>query len=117
MRYFFIVTFFCGFISLSAQQFSDFELIERTISVAHPSDLRATHITVNQFFDTCIYDEKCGVFMKKSFNQFGFVKGFFLSVDRRLRCSSLTRSQVLPVRLTKEGFITDHAEDYANKDN
>lgn len=116
MKYLLLTFLICLYFETSAQDFSDLALIKRSISKVDIDDSRFTHIQVNQFFDTCIYDEKCGVFMKNGFHNFGLVKGFFLSIDRRLRCTSLTRSRTLPIRFTKEGFIKDHAEDYSVKE-
>ncbi|WP_421763340.1 hypothetical protein [Ekhidna sp.] len=116
MRYLLIIFLMTFCYGLSAQLLNDLALVERSISKRDIVDSRPSHIKVNQFFDTCIYDEKCGIFMKKGFAQFGFIKGFFLSIDRRLRCTSLTRSRALPIRFNKEGFIKDHAEDYSVKE-
>lgn len=109
-----VFTFFA--LSISAQDL-DYGLFEDAIKNSQKEDTRETHIEVHQFLDNCIYDQKCGVFLKESTKKTGLIKGFFLSIDRRLRCSSLTRSQALPVRFDSKGYIKDHAEDYSSKGN
>lgn len=98
-------------------QLSDIQLIENAIRKDKKIDSRKTHVNFNQFFDTCIYDQRCGVFMSRSFKKFNPIKGFFLSIDRRLRCSALVKSQALPITFNSDGFIVNHAEDYSFKDN
>ncbi|WP_425392847.1 hypothetical protein [Ekhidna sp.] len=105
----------CGLTSTA--QLTDLQLIEKAIHKPQKADKRKTHIEVNQFFDTCIYDQKCGVFMSRSFKQFDPIKGFFLSIDRRFRCSALVKSQALPITFNSDGFIVNHAEDYSFKNN
>lgn len=109
---FFVIILMCSHMIL-AQKFENLSLIEKAIELDRNEDRRASFIEVHQFLDVCIFDTKCGVFMNDSFKKFGLVKGVFISVDRRLRCNSLSRSQALPVRFNNQGFLIDHAEDYS----
>lgn len=98
---------------VQAQKYQNLSLLEGRLNEVKVVDQREAFIEVNQFLDNCIFDEKCGVFLHHSFKHHGVIKGIFLSVDRRLRCTSLTKSQALPVRFNSQGYIIDHAEDYS----
>ena len=102
----FLLTASYGF----SQKFENLSLIKA--SVQHVKEVEATHIEVPQFLDNCIYDQKCGVFLSSSFKKFGFLKGTFLSIDRRLRCNGLSKSQASPSRFNEQGLLKDYAEDY-----
>lgn len=69
-------------------------------------------IQIPQFLDTCIYGEKCGEFCAGSIKEFGIIKGAFLTIDRRLRCNQLAKSQLLPVRFSEYGLVKDHWKNY-----
>jgi len=97
--------------NLFSQEIPNLSLIENT-ALNTRSEKVDHHISVPQFLDNCIYEHKCGSFLSDAFKEFGFVKGAFLSIDRRLRCNGLTRSQTFPIRFNKNGLIKDHPKDY-----
>lgn len=113
MRLLLLGCFINAFLLIQAQEYQNLYLIESELKREAVVDGRESFIEVNQFLDNCIFDEKCGVFLHHSFKYHGVLKGIFLSVDRRLRCTSLTKSQALPVRFNSQGYIIDHAEDYS----
>lgn len=112
MRIFILIMLCFGLSRVQGQEFKNFDLIEKSV-INENHEKEQHHIEVTQFLDQCIYDQKCGVFLSNSFKRFGVIKGTFLSIDRRLRCNSLTKSQILPVRFDTKGLIKDHAEDYS----
>jgi len=69
----------------------------------------------NQIINDCIYEHSCSTFSKGAYASFGLIKGSFLTIDRLTRCNRASASQILPVRITKEGRIIDHWEDYARR--
>lgn len=69
----------------------------------------------SQLSSTCIYETSCSRFGKKLFDEYGPIKGVFLSVDRISRCNRLTYSQSNPYSLNNEGKITETIKDYSNK--
>ncbi|QSE95995.1 membrane protein insertion efficiency factor YidD [Fulvivirga lutea] len=72
------------------------------------------HISA-QLSSTCIYETSCSRFGKKLFDEYGPIKGVFLSVDRIGRCNRLTHSQALPTSMNDQGKIIESIEDYSNK--
>ena len=46
-----------------------------------------------QLYNKCLYDISCSNFSKKSIQEFGLVKGVFLSADRLMRCNSRSRRE------------------------
>lgn len=38
----------------------------------------------------CLYSPSCSIFFKESISEYGFIKAFFLSSDRVIRCSRLS---------------------------
>ena len=69
----------------------------------------------DQFSDNCIYENKCGDFAKESIHEFGLLKGFMMSIDRRLRCNGLTKNQTPKIRFNQEGKVIDHVSSYRVK--
>ncbi|MEQ8927020.1 MAG: membrane protein insertion efficiency factor YidD [Fulvivirga sp.] len=69
----------------------------------------------SQLSSTCIYATSCSRFGKKLFDEYGPIKGVFLSVDRIGRCNRLTHSQALPTSMNEQGKIIEFIEDYSNK--
>ncbi len=70
---------------------------------------------VDQFLDKCIYEAKCGHFATGAIHEFGLIKGFVLSVDRRLRCNSLTKRRTPRTFFNHKGKIIDHWLSYRVK--
>lgn len=60
----------------------------------------------------CFYESNCLDFAKGVFNDFGFIKGSFLSIDRISRCSAIALTDVLPSRLSKNNLILETSHDY-----
>lgn len=69
----------------------------------------------DQIINDCIYEHSCSTFSKGVYASFGLLKGTFLTIDRLTRCNRASASQILPARITKEGRIKDHWEDYARR--
>ena len=110
MRLVLVLVFFGVGSIAAAQQYSNFELLER--SVTEKSEAAPARHGVGQFLDQCIFEERCGVFLKNSFKEYGIIKATFLSIDRRLRCTSLNKSQTFPHLFNEDGLIIDYAKDY-----
>jgi uncharacterized protein len=52
------------------------------------------YIVAPQFFRYCLYERSCSNFSKKAIEEFGLVKGVFLSADRLLRCNVLAMDEI-----------------------
>lgn len=110
MRILLVIACFVSFTLTQAQSAERLVLLTNHLSTEEPPKERK--IEVHQFLDTCIYDHVCGEFTGGSIREFGIVKGFALTIDRRLRCNQLAKSQFLPVRINQKGKVIDHWKDY-----
>jgi len=52
------------------------------------------YVVSPQFFRFCLYERSCSNFSKKAIEEFGLVKGVFLSADRLLRCNILAMDEI-----------------------
>ncbi len=56
--------------------------------------------TLSQHFSaTCLYHPSCSDFSKKSIQNYGLLKGIFLSADRVMRCNRIAATGIHPLRL------------------
>lgn len=69
----------------------------------------------DQIINDCIYEESCSAFSHGAIEEFGLFKGIFLTGDRMMRCNRLSQLHVMPVRINKDGKISDHWLDYAKE--
>lgn len=60
----------------------------------------------------CIYETTCSRFSRQLVDEFGMVKGFFLSLDRVGRCNKLAYVESSPLRLNKNGKVIEHVKDF-----
>ncbi|MEQ9402831.1 MAG: membrane protein insertion efficiency factor YidD [Cyclobacteriaceae bacterium] len=110
MKNLFCVILLLLFFSSNAQSSETLKLLSDHLSPTQK--INTGGIEVSQFLDNCIYDHKCGVFLKGSFREFGPVKGFFLSIDRRLRCTQIAKGQIPGIRINQKGEAMDHWKSY-----
>ena len=94
----------------SAQSLEKLSLISKKVNEERVK--KDQSIQVHQFLDNCIYEEKCGAFLKGSIQSYGIIKGTFLGIDRRLRDNQLAKSQFLKTRINTNGKIEDHWYNY-----
>lgn len=79
-----------------------------------PGFLAFKHILYNQMGMTCIYHNPCMNFCGQLIERYGFVKGYFLSFDRIVRCNRLSPIETYPSGLTAHGKLIDYVSDYQN---
>ncbi|MEL7001864.1 MAG: membrane protein insertion efficiency factor YidD [Bacteroidota bacterium] len=63
----------------------------------------------------CIYETSCSRFSRKLINQYGIVKGIFLTCDRLSRCNRITRSETSRLRINKLGLVREEVSSYTFK--
>lgn len=102
---------------------SDFDLLEKSIDVFASNEaveeanfkglLKVYNDAItDQVINDCIYQESCSNFGQHSFENYGLVKGLFITTDRLMRCNRLSQIHVLPVRVDNEGKISDPSHWY-----
>lgn len=52
-----------------------------------------------QFSATCLYNPSCSEFSKQSIEEYGLLKGLFLSADRLTRCNRIAATGIHPIRV------------------
>lgn len=52
------------------------------------------YVVSPQFFRFCLYERSCSNFSKKAIEEFGLIKGVFLSADRLLRCNVIAIEEI-----------------------
>ena len=65
-----------------------------------------------QIINDCIYQESCSTFSQGAINEYGLIKGGFLSADRLMRCNRASAMDIAPIRINNEGKIKDHWSRY-----
>ena len=65
-----------------------------------------------QFFSNCTYYRSCSNFSKKAINEFGLIKGMFLSADRLLRCNLAALEDIPQSSFSADGYAIDEPEKY-----
>ena len=68
-----------------------------------------------QIINDCIYEESCSTFSQGAINEYGLIKGGFLSADRLMRCNRASAMDIAPVRINDDGRIKDHWLQYRLK--
>lgn len=111
MRWLLVIPLVFSFAFSQAQSTEKLTLLSNHLNSAKMQN-EGNRIEIHQFLDTCIYDHVCGEFTGESIKEFGVVKGLALTLDRRLRCNQLARSQFLPIRINSQGKVIDHWKDY-----
>jgi len=66
-----------------------------------------------QLATQCVFSLTCSRFSDQAFREFGFLKGYFLSFDRVMRCNKITVLETFPVRLDALGKIREEPADFA----
>jgi putative component of membrane protein insertase Oxa1/YidC/SpoIIIJ protein YidD len=69
------------------------------------------HISA-QIGANCVFEVSCSRFSRQLVDEFGIVKGFFLSLDRVGRCNKLTLIETSPARLNTSGKVVEQIDDY-----
>jgi putative component of membrane protein insertase Oxa1/YidC/SpoIIIJ protein YidD len=87
--------------------------IEPVFLLARYSMLFYQHIVSPQFSAHCVYQRSCSNFCKKAIEEYGLIKGVFLSADRLLRCNSLSASEAN--EYDKNGYVIDELYLYRTK--
>jgi len=92
------------------------------ISRFNPLSLTATvamlfyqYIASPQFFRYCLYHRSCSNFSKQAIEEFGLIKGVFLSADRLMRCNVAAIQDFPPKDISSEGLIFDEPSKYRLK--
>jgi uncharacterized protein len=76
-----------------------------------PLDLYQKQIS-RQWGHTCYFEIPCSDFSGQLIQQYGAVKGFFLTIDRFGKCNKLSLSETLPSRINDKGKIIDSVTFY-----
>lgn len=63
----------------------------------------------------CLYETSCSRFSRKALNEFGMVKGVFLSADRLSRCNRISATTIHPIRFGKSLRVKDEPYLYSVK--
>jgi len=66
-----------------------------------------------QLFRHCLYERSCSNFSKKAIEEFGLIKGVFLSADRLMRCNALAQGDI--VFFDEQGYAIDEPSFYKIK--
>jgi putative component of membrane protein insertase Oxa1/YidC/SpoIIIJ protein YidD len=117
----FLILISVSFFGVS-QEVSDFDLLVDHVNTERSDDNENTKFKgllkvynkaiTDQIINDCIYEESCSNFGQKSIENYGLVKGLFVTTDRLMRCNRLSQLHVLPVRVNKEGKISDPSDWY-----
>jgi putative membrane protein insertion efficiency factor len=67
-----------------------------------------------QFSATCLYNPSCSEFSKQSIEEYGLLKGLFLSADRLTRCNRIAATGIHPIRV-ENNKVVDPVEFYRLK--
>lgn len=73
------------------------------------------HFT-DQILNDCVYEHSCSTYSQGAMSEFGPVKGLLMTCDRLSRCNRATLAETSPFRLTKEGRIKEHWDEYKKPD-
>jgi len=63
----------------------------------------------------CIFETSCSRFSRKLINEYGIVKGIFLTCDRLSKCNRITLSETSRLRRNKIGLVREEASSYTFK--
>lgn len=69
----------------------------------------------SQIGANCIFEITCSQFSRQLSEEYGPLKGFFLSLDRISRCSKLSWMETFPFRINSDGKVCDDVEYYRVK--
>ncbi len=70
------------------------------------------NVVSQQFFRHCLYEISCSNFSKQSINEFGLIKGLFMSADRLMRCNGTAINDVPPDLFDDEQLAIDEPSTY-----
>lgn len=122
-----IITFFAVVLTttlFAQERVKDEELLVRVINSRLEDDKKYSgfiyafyknHVS-RQILNDCIYDHSCSKFSHDVFENFGLIKGLFLTADRLTRCNRASLAELPPSRINMNGSAIDHWNFYANKD-
>jgi len=70
------------------------------------------NVISQQFFRHCLYERSCSNFSKKAINEFGLIKGVFMSADRLMRCNGIAINDIPPDQFDDEQLAIDEPSKY-----
>ncbi|MBS1557987.1 MAG: membrane protein insertion efficiency factor YidD [Bacteroidetes bacterium] len=70
------------------------------------------HSISEQLATNCSFELTCSRFSRAMINEYGLIKGYFLTFDRLSRCNVISPLETFPVRLTKQGKIIEYVDDF-----
>ncbi|MGD0710472.1 MAG: membrane protein insertion efficiency factor YidD [Bacteroidales bacterium] len=70
------------------------------------------NVVSQQFFRHCLYERSCSNFSKQAINEFGLIKGIFMSADRLMRCNGTAINDVPPDLFDDEQLAIDEPSKY-----
>jgi putative component of membrane protein insertase Oxa1/YidC/SpoIIIJ protein YidD len=69
-----------------------------------------------QFSSSCLYSPGCSEMSRHLIQEFGIMKGIFLSADRLSRCNRLAAAQIHPLRINShDGKVHETSDIYRFK--
>ena len=68
-----------------------------------------------ELFRSCLFERSCSNFSKKAIEEFGLIKGVFLSADRLLRCNTFAVRDFPPKTICPDGLLMDEPSKYRLK--
>jgi putative component of membrane protein insertase Oxa1/YidC/SpoIIIJ protein YidD len=74
-------------------------------------------VVSSQLATGCLYETSCSRFSRKALNEFGLVKGVFLTADRLSRCNRVSATTIHPIRIQPSGKVYDEVHLYRVKHN
>jgi len=65
-----------------------------------------------QFFRHCLYERSCSNYSKQAINEFGLIKGVFMSADRLMRCNGMAINDIPPDQFDNQQLAIDEPSKY-----
>jgi len=65
-----------------------------------------------QLATSCAFELTCSRFSSAMVKEHGFVKGYFLTFDRLVRCSQIVSLETLPIRLNRQNKVIETPADF-----
>jgi putative component of membrane protein insertase Oxa1/YidC/SpoIIIJ protein YidD len=80
--------------------------------VATAAMLFYQHVVSPELFRHCLYERSCSNYSKQAINEFGLIKGVFMSADRLMRCNGMAINDIPPDQFNDEQLAIDEPSKY-----
>ncbi|MBS1490142.1 MAG: membrane protein insertion efficiency factor YidD [Bacteroidetes bacterium] len=123
-----LITWLLGYCSLAQSTHQDLTLLEPP-KVTQPEAVHSKskspitrffllgvkiyqHSISEQLATNCSFELTCSRFSRAMINEYGLIKGYFLTFDRLSQCNAISPLETFPVRLNKQGKIIEYVTDF-----